>query len=360
MNIKQARPYLIAVGVIVALVILMIAFRQFSKSKEQFDQDRVKHVEATPVHVGKLLNRVNAIGKFVANQSVMLRTEMGGRIAKIQFQDGQQVNAGDPLIEFDKERMEIEYKYAKAKMGQTLHLFERSQELYNKKLISSSEFEKAKAEYEQAKAAADEKDLAVRRSVVRAPFEGVVGIREKDISIGAYIERNVDIVSLVDTDPMLVDFNISGAYVDCIKKGQIVSVSADGTRFTDIPAKIEAIDSKIEDTGNTLRVRASIPNSNNLLTAGMFVRVKVVVGENANAIQVPEAALETQGNQKTVFRIVDIKDKSGKAVLTPVTIGQRENAMVEIVKGLGPKDVVVTSGQTGLYDGMTVNIQNPL
>ena len=76
MNIKQARPYLIAVGVIVALVILMIAFRQFSKSKEQFDQDRVKHVEATRT-CWEASNRVNAIGKFVANQSVMLSYRNG-------------------------------------------------------------------------------------------------------------------------------------------------------------------------------------------------------------------------------------------------------------------------------------------
>lgn len=357
MDQKQIRPYLYAVAVVIGLIVIGITVRQCSKSNEVESFDRVKYVEAAEVKVGKLLRKVKALGKLTANQSVIVKTEMPGRIAKIHFKDGQVVDQGDPLVEFDSEQLRLEATQARAKASQYSQLYQRNLELFQKKLISSAEYEKAKAEYEQTKAQAEEKDLLVRKSIIRAPFEGVLGIREKDISTGAYVNQNIEIVSLVDTDPMLVDFNVSGAYAESLKAGQEIKISVDGTALENLSAKIDAVDARIDESGNTLRVRGNIPNKDGKLKPGMFARVLVVIGEVQNAVQVPEGAIERNGNQNYVYRVSKIQGSSGFAVLTPVVIGTRQNGLVEIMSGIEPKDVVVVGGQTGLHDGMEVRIQ---
>lgn len=357
MDQKQLRPYLYAAAGVLGLIVLGVFVRQCSKSSDVDAFDRVKYVEAVEVKVGQLLRKVNALGKLAANQSIVVKTEMPGRIAKIHFKDGQIVNQGDPLVEFDSEQLRLEAAQARAKASQYSQLYQRNLELFQKKLISSAEYEKAKAEYEQTKAQAEEKDLLVRKSMIRAPFEGVLGIREKDVSTGAYVNQNVEIVSLVDTDPMLVDFNVSGAYSESLKAGQDIQISVDGTALENLAAKIDAVDARIDEAGNTLRVRGSIPNKDGVLKSGMFARVLVVIGEVPNAIQVPEGAVERNGNQNYVYKVTKIQGSSGFAVLTPVVIGTRQNGWVEIMSGLDAKDVVVIGGQTGLHDGMEVRIQ---
>jgi membrane fusion protein (multidrug efflux system) len=357
MDQKQLRPYLYTIAGVLGVILLGVFIRQCSKKSEIESFDRVKYVEVTPVKNGQLLRKVNALGKLAANQSVIVKTEMPGRVSKIHFKDGQSVNQGDPLIEFDSQQLRLEAEQARAKAEQYSQLYQRSNELFQKKLISSSEFEKAKAEYEQTRAQAAEKDLLVRKSIIRAPFEGVLGIREKDISPGAYLNQNHEIVSLVDIDPILVDFNVSGAYTGTLKAGQEILLSVDGTSIEGLSAKIDAVDARVDEAGNTLRVRGSVANQNSALKPGMFARVLVVIGEVANAIQVPESAVERTGNQSYVYRVTKIQGNVGYAALSPVVIGTRQNGMVEIMKGLEPKDVVVTGGQTGLHDGQEVRIQ---
>jgi membrane fusion protein (multidrug efflux system) len=357
MDQKQLKPYLYTVVGILGVIILGVFIRQCSKKSDIESFDRIKYVEVTPVKVGQLLRKINAIGKLTANQSVIVKTEMPGRIAKIHFKDGQTVKEGDPLVEFDSEQLRLEADQARAKASQYSQLYQRSLELFQKKLISSAEFEKAKAEYEQTRAQSAGKDLLVRKSIIRAPFEGVLGIREKDISPGAYVNQNIEIVSLVDTDPMLVDFNVSGAYAEGLRAGQEIQISVDGTTLENLSAKIDAVDARVDETGNTLRVRGSIPNKDGHLKPGMFAKVLVVIGEVPNAIQVPEGAVERNGNQSYVYRVTKIQGNVGYVVLTPVVIGTRQNGMIEIIKGLDPKDVVVTGGHTGLHDNQEVRIQ---
>lgn len=357
MDQKQLKPYLYTAAGILGAIILGVFIRQCSKKTDIESFDRVKYVEVSPVKVGQLLRKINAIGKLAANQSVIVKTEMPGRIAKIHFQDGQTVNAGDPLIEFDSEQLRLEAAQARAKASQYSQLYQRNLELFQKKLISSSEYEKAKAEFEQTRAQAEEKDLLVRKSTIRAPFEGVLGIREKDISPGAYVNQNIEIVSLVDTDPMLVDFNVAGAYSGSLRAGQEIKISVDGTALENLSAKIDAVDARVDEAGNTLRVRGSVSNKEGHLKPGMFAKVLVVIGEVPNAIQVPEGAVERNGNQNYVYRVTKIQNNIGYVALTPVVIGTRQNGMVEIVQGLEPKDVVVTGGHTGLHDSQEVRIQ---
>lgn len=357
MDQKQLRPYIYTIAGVLAVILMGVFIRQCSKKSEIESFDRVKYVEVTPVKSGQLLRKVNALGKLAANQSVIVKTEMPGRVSKIYFKDGQTVKQGDPLIEFDSQQLRLEAEQARAKAEQYSQLYQRSNELFQKKLISSSEYEKAKAEYEQTRAQAAEKDLLVRKSIISAPFEGVLGIREKDISPGAYLNQNHEIISLVDIDPILVDFNVSGSYTGTLKAGQEIMISVDGTSIEGVSAKIDAVDARVDEAGNTLRVRGSVANQNGTLKPGMFAKVLVVIGEVANAIQVPESAVERTGNQSYVYRVAKIQGNVGYAALTPVVIGTRQNGMVEIMKGLEAKDVVVTGGQTGLHDGQEVRIQ---
>lgn len=345
---KQLRPYVYTlVGVVVAIV-GGISLRQCTKKTQTEAFDSVKYVEITPAVQQKLLRRVNAIGKMTANQSIVVRTELQGRIEKIHFQDGQAVKKGDALVEFDSAQAKLEAASAKARASQTEQMYLRSKELYGKELVSAAEFEKVKAEYEMAKAQAEEKALIVSKMVIKAPFEGIVGIREKDINVGAVVHQNVDIVSLVDEDPMMVDFSVSGAYVGNVKAGQDILLSVDGTDIVNQVAKVVAIDAKLDDVGNTIKVRGEASNAKGVLKPGMFAKAKIVIGEVPNAVMVPEAAVERSGNQHYVYKIDQIQDGVGRFSFNPVVIGMREAGLVEVVSGLTGKENVVIGGHTNL------------
>jgi membrane fusion protein, multidrug efflux system len=354
---KQLRPYLYALGAAAIAIGLGVTIRQCTKKTDLQSQDAVKYVEVTPVAEQQLLRRINAIGKLIANQSIIIKTELPGRIAKIYFKDGQAVNAGDPLIAFDSEQARLEATQARAKASQMEQMFYRSKELFQKSLVSASEYEKAKAEFEQSKAQSEERALIVNKMTIKAPFEGIVGIREKDINLGAYINQNVDIVSLVDTDPMMVDFNVSGGYIGSIKNGQEILLTVDGTAIENQAAKVVAIDARVDEAGNTIKVRGEASNAKGLLKPGMFAKAKVVIGEVPNAIMVPEAAIERTGNQHYVYRVDRIQNNVGHVIFTPIVIGTRDSGMVEVISGLQPKEVVVIGGHVNLQEGQEVRIK---
>jgi len=157
------------------------------------------------------------------------------------------------------------------------------------------------------------------------------------------------IVNLEAMDSLKADFRIPEVYVGQIKTGQETVVRVDAFPGREFRGRIYAIDPRIDEASRTILLRARIPNGRGELRPGMFVRVTLVLGERPDALWVPEQAIVPMGNGKFVYRIAD-----GKAVLTPVTIGDRREGRVEIAEGVGPADTVVVGGQTKLFDGMPV------
>jgi len=299
-------------------------------------------VEAEPVRVTEILDAVTAVGTLRSAESVVLKSEIPGRIARIMFADGSQVSKGDALIVFDASVQQALVNQARAERDLAAAKLKRTEELFQKKFLSAAALDDAKATEEIAAAKLALAQANLDKMTIRAPFAGQIGIRQ--VSVGDYLKEGVDLVNLEDLSSMKADFRVPEQISGRLAVGQTVQLQSDAFAGASFPAKVVAIDPAVDASGRSLLLRAELRDVSRRLKPGMFVRVRLVLESRPNAIVIPEEALVTAQNRLTVFKVVE-----GKAVATPVVTGLRsqldQRAVVEVIKGLAPDDVVVTAGQ---------------
>lgn len=306
-------------------------------------------VEAVAVHTGVVNRVISAVGSLRANESVMIRSEIAGRIATIHFTEGDTVKAGAELIRLDdaEQRAQLAESAATAKLNELN--FARARDVFQKKLLSQQSYDEAleKLHESQARIALNEARLAKTR--LTAPFAGVLGLRQ--VSVGDYLKEGQDIVNLEDIHTLKLDFRAPETYLASIKPEQEVTLQVDAYPARSFSGRLYAIDPRIDEQTRTILLRARIPNPDLHLRPGMFARVSLVLDSRADAVLVLEQALLPVGDTQFVYRVVD-----GKAVQTKVLIGQRSGGNVEIVQGLKAGETVITAGQTKVRDGAPVHI----
>lgn len=309
-------------------------------------------VEAQPVKRLPMRDILSAAGQFRAAESVMIRPEISGRIAKLYFTDGQSVKAGSPLLQLDASVNDAEIAQARAEIGQLKTELElaranlrRNEDLAAQKFISERVRDESAAAVaaSEAKIAVSEAKLQLAQSraskmLIRAPFSGTVGLR--NVSVGDYLKDGTDVVLLEDRSTIKLDFRVPEKSATKLRKGQKVQIRADALPGDVLEGVVEAFDSAVDANGRMLTVRAKTANPNGSLRAGMFAKVDVVLAERPQALVVPEESILPQGQDLFVFRVVD-----GKAVRTKVKLGLRREGKAEIVQGVNETDLVVTSGQ---------------
>jgi len=311
---------------------------------------------ATPVEVVQLEPTVvkedlQAVGSLRSNESVILRPEVSGRIAQIGFKDGQIVRKGQLLIALDSTLNEAEVAQAQAEYDLALSNLRRSEDLASRKFISSSAQETAASNAQVAEAKLRLAQARLSKMRIVSPFDGAVGIR--NVSLGDYVKDGTDLVNIEDVRTLKVDFRLPERNFAQVRVGQTIEVVADALPGDRWPGRIEAINPRIDAGGRSLELRARLDNVSGRLRPGMFVRVRVIVGERANALIVPEEAIVPQGGEFYVFKVVD-----STARRVPVTLGVRRDARVEVVEGLAPGDRVVTAGMRLSRDGQPVRVLN--
>jgi len=308
-------------------------------------------VEAAPVTVGTLLRTVEAVGTLRADEAVTLRPELQGRVEKIAFAEGHPVKAGQVMVQLDDDQYRAELAEAIANRDLSEANYRRTQELIKRKVASQTDRDKAYAELQANKARVALKREALSKCQLLAPFDGIAGLRE--VSVGDVVSPGQALMAVVAIDPIKVDFRIPELYVGAVKTGQPLSITLDAFPGETFNGEVYAIDPQIDVKGRSIQIRATIPNSDSRLRPGLFARVELALERFDNAISVPEEAIVPQGNKQFVYRITD-----GKAELVPVKLGIRRNAMVQVLEGLSPGDVVVTAGQIKLRPGAPVNPVN--
>ena len=299
-------------------------------------------IEAEPVRVAELLDAVTAVGTLRSAESVVLKSEIPGRIARVMFADGSEVAKGDALIVFDASVQQALVNQARAERDLAAAKLKRTEELFQKKFLSAAALDDAKATEEIAAAKLALAQANLDKMTIRAPFAGQIGIRQ--VSVGDYLKEGVELVNLEDLSSMKADFRVPEQISGRLAVGQTVQLQSDAFAGASFPAKVVAIDPAVDAAGRSLLLRAELRDVSRRLKPGMFVRVRLVLESRPNAIVIPEEALVTAQNRLTVFKVVE-----GKAVATPVVTGLRsrldQRAVVEVIKGLAPDDVVVTAGQ---------------
>jgi membrane fusion protein (multidrug efflux system) len=308
-------------------------------------------VEAASVKVGPVVQDVEAVGTLEANESVVIRSEIAGKISGIDFSEGLAVQDGSVLVRIDP----AEYKAQVEQAGAVLQLnqlnYDRAKQLNEEKLISPQGYDEIVAKLKESQANLALFQARLDKSTIRAPFSGRLGLRL--VSPGSYVQPGQAIVNLEDIGAIKVDFRIPEVYLGRVKTGQTVNIRVDALPDRMFEGRIYAIDPRIDDTSRTILLRAHVPNPGGDLRPGMFARVDLVLAQHPNAILIPEQAVVPMGDDKFVYRIVD-----GKAALTKIRIGQRQKGEVEIVEGLSPNDTVVTGGQTKIFQNAPVMIIN--
>lgn len=289
-----------------------------------------------------------AVGSLRSNESVILRPEVSGRIASIGFRDGQAVKKGQLLVGLDATLNQAEVAQYQAEYDLALSSLKRSEDLARQKFISSSAQETAASNAQVAEARLKLAQARLSKMQIVAPFDGVVGIR--GVSLGDYVKDGTDLVNVEDVRNLKVDFRLPERSLSQIQVGQSIEVVADALPNERWQGQIEAVNPRIDANGRSVELRARLDNASGRLRPGMFVRVRVIVGER-NGLMVPEEAIVPQGEEFYVYRVVE-----GAARRVPVKIGVRRAAQVEIVQGVAAGDQVVTAGMRLSRDGQPVRV----
>jgi membrane fusion protein (multidrug efflux system) len=304
-------------------------------------------VEMAEVTTSELASSVRAVGTLEAEASATLRAEVPGQILDVHFVEGQPLEKGAPLYSIEATVLEAEVNEARANAERSEAALKRADELFAKQLISGTDYDAARANYNVDIARLRSSLARLSKTVIRAPFDGFVGIRR--INIGDYATIGQQLVDVVQLDPLRVAFSVPETLLAKVQPGQPVSVSVDAYPDETFAGIIAAVAPKTDVQGHSLEVRASLPNKDLKLRPGLFVRIDVSLGIKPEAIMIPEQAIWPLGQDKVVYIVED-----GKAYQRRVRIGERKPGAVEISDGLEAGEIIVTAGQMKLFDGASV------
>lgn len=289
---------------------------------------------------------LEAVGNARANEAVDITAKTSNRITVIRFREGQQVKAGDVLVEFDGEQARANLAEAEAALRDSRSQFNRSRELYNTKALSEAQLDQLQATLTVNEARVSGSRSQLNDTIIRAPFAGRVGLR--NISVGSFVSPGTVITTLDDTSIIKVDFSVPEVFLSTLKEGLLVAAQSSAYPETPFNGKVTSIDSRLDPVSRAVLVRAQIENRDGRLKPGMFMTVKLTRSE-APALMIPEQALIPEGDKRYVFAVRD-----GKAVRSEVRTGRRRPGEVEILGGVAEGDIVVVEGTQKIRDGVAV------
>ncbi|MEO5955768.1 MAG: efflux RND transporter periplasmic adaptor subunit [Nitrospiraceae bacterium] len=350
--------FLVAAGLVMALAAVgLFATRMSADTTSRSAGSRgqmepIMMVEDAPVTVGSITESIQAVGTLQAVASITVRPEISGVIRRIDFTDGQLVERGTPLIELDQEELQAQVNQAAAQERITQVTYERLKRLAGQQttIVPAQQVDEARLTLQAAAANSVLYAVRLKKSVIRAPFTGTLGLRR--VSVGDYVQPGQDIVNLEDLRTLHVDFKIPEVWLGRLFVGQRLVVTMDAFSEAVFEGQVSAIDPRVDAVNRTVAVRAAVPNPEGTLRPGLFATVQLRLGQEVHALLIPEEAVFLQREKTMVFRI-----DNQTLRLTEIAVGARERGMIQIRAGLKEGDLVVRTGTHKLHDGMRVSIK---
>lgn len=297
----------------------------------------------------RLENAVQVTGSVLANESVELSPELAGKITRINFEEGQYVKKGQPLVYLNDD----ELRARQERLNYTQALFEQSEarqrKLLEREAISQEEYDIALNELNTSLADLKVVEAQLAKSVIRAPFSGMIGLRQ--VSEGSYVSPADPIATLVSINPVKIEFSVPERYANEVKVGNSILFSRSEGGENERSAKVYAVEPRINTETRTLTMRALSENDARTLLPGMFVRIKLVLDVNENSIMVPAQSLIPEMEGYKVFVV-----KNGSVVEKKVSTGIRTETTVEVTDGLQAGDSVLTTGILQVRSGTPVRV----
>ena len=364
----RARPvrmvrWFIIVGLLLALLVgALVGFNAFREHAiKQFFAGMKP--PPTPVSIATakaevIPNLLTAVGDLAAVHQVNVTSDVGGRITGIMFEAGATVKAGTPLVQlFDEpDQGDLASFKAQAVMGQLA--LDRAKQLAARQFGPQATVDQAQSTFDQANAGIAKTEAIISQKLVKAPFDGVLGVRH--VEVGQFLTAGTQIVSLTDLSTLYSNFTVTEKDSGQLKVGQTVRVVVDAYPNRNFEGKITTIEPQISTDTRNIRVQATLDNPDHILKPGMFTTVTVVLPDKPPVITVPETAVDYTLYGDSVYLLTEKKEDDGKtsltAVRTFVRTGNRIDGRAEIVSGLKDGDRVVAVGQLKLQSGAAVAI----
>ena len=335
----------------------------------------------------------SAIGTVAAVQGVTVSADLPGIVGRIEFDSGKRVKRGDVLVHLDTrqeqaqltaaeaqreltrvnyERMQAlvgedavsraEYDRAAAEAQQELTRvnYERMQALVGEDAVSRAEYDRAAAEYKQAEARVGEIRATIERKTIRAPFSGILGIRQ--VNLGQYMAAGDPIVPLQSLNPIYVNFGVPQQGAAALRVGRQVRVTTEDLGGAVFTGRVTAVNSVIDETTRNIQVQATLANPDGKLRPGMFVQSQLAMGSSNTVITLPTSAVSYAPYGDSIFVVENMKDPNGKTYRgvrqQVVKLGAARGDQIAVLSGVTPGEEVVTSGVFKLRNGAAVNVNN--
>lgn len=307
-------------------------------------------VIVAPAQRGEMVDRINALGTTRANESVRVTASVTETVQELRFDDGQAVEAGEVLVVLNKAEEEADLRAAEAILAERRLAFERAQELESRRFTATAQLDERRAALLEAEAAIEAVRARIANRIIRAPFGGVVGLR--DISLGALVAPGDLITTLDDVSVIKLDFSVPAVFLPALRPGLPIVATASAFGGQAFTGEIGSIGSRVDPTTRSIMARALIPNPEGTLKPGLLMTVELL--KNARqAIIVPEEALIPRGRQTQVL-VVDPETSTAES--RDVEVGARRPGAVEILAGLEEGELVVTHGTQRVAPGQAVTI----
>jgi len=308
-------------------------------------------------------SNLNAIGTAVAVHGVTVSADLPGTVDKIYFESGKWVNQGDVLVQMDIRQEQAQLAAAEAQRELWQIQYARMKKLVGEGVVSKQEYDQATAQQRQGDANVDQMRATIGRKTIRAPFSGVLGIRQ--VNLGQYLAAGDPIVPLQSLDPIYVNFNVPQEAVNEIQIGRTVKISATQLPGTEFTGRVTALNSIVDSSTRNIEIQATVSNPLRKLRPGMYVDVQASTGHDREIISLPATAINYAPYGDSVFVVTDMKDpKTGKSYKGArqqfVKIERSRGDQVAVISGLNPGEEVVTGGVFKLRPNAAVQVNNSI
>jgi membrane fusion protein, multidrug efflux system len=303
---------------------------------------------------------IAAIGSVVAVHGVTVSADMPGIVEAITFESGRQVATGELLVRLDTRQERAQLAAAEAQRDLTRLNLDRARGLRDEGILPEAEYDRMSAEYKQAEARVGEIRATIERKQIRAPFTGILGIRQ--VNLGQYLNDGAAVVPLQSLDPIYVNFSVPQQEVTEVKVGREVRVVAEGEKPIEATGKITAVDSIVDTATRNVQVQATFANPKGDLHPGMFVKTEVVLGGGSPITALPASAISYAPYGDSVYVVADLQGPNGESYRGVrqqfVKLGGSRGDQVAVVSGVAAGEEVVTSGTFKLRSGAAVKVNN--
>ena len=340
----------------------LVKVRQFQAMAKQFAA-----MQAPPDAVTTIVVKqedwpatLNAIGTIAPVQGVTVSADLPGIIDRIAFDSGRSVQQGDILVQLDTRQEQAQLAAAQAQFEVARLNFERMRGLVEQDAVSRAEYDNAAAVHKQAEARIQEIRATIERKTIRAPFSGVLGIRQ--VNLGQYLTGGDPVVPLQSLNPVYVNFGIPQQQAGEVRAGSKVHIRIGELGAREFSGRVSAVNAVVDQTTRNIQVQATLANPGGVLRAGMFVQAQLHLGASQAVVALPASAINYAPYGDSVFIVSDLKDATGQRYRgvhqQVVKLGGARGDQIAVLSGLNAGEEVVTSGVFKLRNGAPVRVNN--